>query len=122
MAAARRDPPETDTFTRLIEIMARLAVGDGVAIDHLVTEFATQLRAAVRRGLRILHVVPDAELVEELVMEAALVVAEVAPGWSPEGGARPWVWAERRINARISAYIGQHHDDLGDSAASVEAL
>src|SRR4051794_11879539 len=102
MAAALRTHPSSAPNPHLVALMVRLATGDGVALYELWRDFAGPLRGAVLRGLRRLHVVPEPDLVEELVMEVALVVQTVAPGWSPEGGALPWVWAEPRINARIS--------------------
>ena len=120
MAPERKEDPSRDRQIRLAGIMARLAKGDGVALMELLVEFAQPLRAAVRRSLDRLQYVADAELAEELVMETALVVEQVAPGWRPEGGALPWVWAEARIHARISAYLGQHHDDLApESSANI---
>jgi hypothetical protein len=114
MADAHDATRRTHALARLAELMPRLAGGDGIALFELVEEFRVPLMAAVRRGLTRLHVEPDAELVDELVMDAALVVQETAGGWRPDGGAMPWVWAEQRINARVSAVIGQHHDALGD--------
>lgn len=112
MATATQETPIADVRLRLVELMARLALRDGIALLELCDEFGNQLRHTVRRGLERLKVAPRPELVDELVMEAALIVQQTARGWDLDGGAKPWVWAERRIFARISAYIGQHHDEL----------
>ena len=117
---APQENPIPDPRLRLIELMARLALRDGIALFELVDEFGNQLRHTVRRGLEKLKVQAHPDLIEELVMEAALVVQQTARGWSPDGGAYPWNWAERRIYARISAYIGQHHDSL-DPATNHDA-
>ena len=115
---AARTGDATDRHARLAGIMARLATGDGLALFDLLVEFAGPLRAAVRRSLDRLQFIADVDLTDELVMETALVVQAVAPSWSPEGGALPWVWAEARVHARISAYLGQHHDDLDNEASA----
>jgi len=101
-----------DARLRLVEVMARLAVGDGAAFFILCDEFEPYLAATVRRILRRLNVQPDADLVSELVIETAIVINDTAGSWNPDGGAKPWVWAEKRIAAMVSRFVGQHHDSL----------
>ena len=92
--------------------MARLAAGDGVALFELLEHFRPRIRATVNRLVQRLGVRVSTATFDELVVEAVLVIQETASGWRPDGGAAPWVWAERRIYRRISAYIGQHAVEL----------
>lgn len=100
---------------RLVEIMGRIAGGDLAAVVTLYSEFGTRIVAAVRRQLRHLHVDDVAhDDLQGLVMDACFALADCAGGWDPDGGALPWVWAERRIGNVVQAFVGQHADDLGD--------
>jgi hypothetical protein len=107
--------------TPLPELMARLAAGDGVALFELLEAHRGQVRATVARLLRRLEARVDAEQLDELVAEAVLVVQEVAGSWRPDGGALPWVWAERRISARVAAYLGQYTVELDGERDLVDA-
>lgn len=125
MAATADDTADPATTpTPLPELMARLAIGDGVAVFELLEGYRVQIRATVARLLRRLEARADVALFDELVVEAVLVVAEVAGSWRVDGGALPWVWAERRIYGRIAAYVGQYaveFDGERDGAADASA-
>ena len=112
LAAMERTKLAETWFERLVVIMQSLADGDDAAVFVLYEEFGGQLRAAVRRQLRNLQVPAERELVDDLVVEAAFVVQDVAGAWRPDGGALPWVWAERRIARRVTVWIGQHTTDV----------
>lgn len=105
----------------LAQVMARLAEGDGAAIFTFRTRYEAELARLVRgiaasRGARL-----RAPEVEELVTEATLAIAHVAPAWRP-GGAPPWVWARHRVAAAVDGYVGQWTDQLDDAAGGPEPV
>ncbi len=94
--------------------MARLAAGDTAAVFGLVEHHGHRVAGVVRRQLRrcgIEHV--SADDLQSLVVDACLALHEVAPAWRP-GGALPWWWAEGRIRAVVSAWVGIHADPLDE--------
>jgi hypothetical protein len=105
---------EDEERLRLAEVMAAIAGGDPAAVFALVAEFDGQIRAAARRAGQRMGVELTREDLDELVVEVALALAEVAGSWRPDGGALPWVWAERRVTQAVSRHIGQHHDELDE--------
>lgn len=108
---------------RLQTVMAAMAAGDKGATFDLYAEFGRPIRAAVQRLLRRLGVdaVPREDL-DGLVIDACLELQGCAAAWDPEGGAKPWVWAERRLLAIVSRWVGQHADALDDRDETVERL
>ena len=100
---------------RLRVVMAAMAAGDRGATFDLYAEFGGPIGATVRRLLRRLGVesVPREEL-DGLVIDACLELQGCAESWDPEGGAVPWVWAERRLLAVVSRWVGQHADSIDD--------
>jgi hypothetical protein len=100
---------------RLRDVMAALAEGDRSATFDLYAEFGGPIRAWVRRLLRRLgvDVVGAAEL-DGLVIDACLELQGCAGSWDPEGGALPWVWAEKRLLGVVSRWVGQHADSLDE--------
>jgi hypothetical protein len=113
---------EDDERVRLAEVMAAIGGGDTAAVFTLVEEFGGRLRAAARRAGERMGVRLTADDLDELVMEVALALAEVAGSWRPDGGALPWVWAEKRVTNAVSRHIGQHHDDLDEAVLDRRAL
>src|SRR5881392_3946488 len=97
---------------RVAEVMGAIARGDRAAVFTLVEEFEGALRAAARRAAGRLGVALSAEEERELAVEVALALVDVAGSWRPDGGALPWVWAERRIVVAVARHIGQHADPL----------
>jgi DNA-directed RNA polymerase specialized sigma24 family protein len=103
--------------------MAAMAAGDRGATFDLYAEFGGPIRATVRRLLRRLGV--DAASPEDhdgLVIDACLELQGCAGAWDPEGGALPWVWAERRLLAVVSRWVGQHADTLEDRGETIERM
>ena len=91
----------------LVEIMGRLAAGDGDAVRDLVDRYGSQLQRTVRalaahRGARL-----RAEEIDEVVLDVAIVLAHGAASWRADGGAPPWVWARHRIANVVDGYVGQ---------------
>lgn len=108
---------------RLRAVMAAMAAGDRGATFDLYAEFGTPIKATIRRMLRRVGVesVPAEEL-DGLVIDACLELQACADSWDPEGGATPWVWAERRLLGVVSRWIGQHADPLDDRRGIVVDL
>ncbi|NLD77205.1 MAG: sigma-70 family RNA polymerase sigma factor [Acidimicrobiales bacterium] len=91
--------------------MERLAAGDGAAIQGLIDAHRTDLVRSVRavagkRGARL-----SPEQIEELVVDVALAIFDVAGSWKP-GGAPPWIYARGRIANAVDRMIGQWADEL----------
>src|SRR5690349_6393340 len=108
---------------RLRTVMAAMAAGDRGAMFDLYAEIGGPIRATVRRLLRRLGVdVIGAEDLDGLVIDACLELQGCAEAWDPEGGAQPWVWAERRLLAVVSRWVGQHADTLEDRGEAVERM
>ncbi len=94
---------------RLEALMQRMADGDLAAVITFQDEFADRLRGVVRTVLRDLHredVMASPGEVDGLVCDATFVLFDHAAGWRPDGGALPWVWAQRAIRAQIVRAIG----------------
>jgi hypothetical protein len=105
-----QEPPNEAT-ARLVELMALLANGDGAALVTLAHEFGGPISATLRRHLARMGVHRvDRDELDGLVLEACLELAACAASWRPEGGAKPWVWADRRLGALCARAIGQHAD------------
>ena len=108
----------------LVAVMAALAGGDRAAVITLAVRFERELARAVRtvaanRGVRL-----SADDVGELILDAALLIADLAGSWDAEKGAPPWVWARHRVAAVVDGHIGQHTrslDLLDRSCAAEEA-
>lgn len=107
----------------LTTIMTRLAGGEERAVldlhQHFGGDVARTVQAVLRRrGWRLVK-----DEVDGLVLDACLAIGEKAPGWSPERGAVPWVWARKRIENCVDRLVGQHtiplDDDLATSARGV---
>jgi hypothetical protein len=108
---------------RLRVVMAAMAAGDRGATFDLYAEFGGPIRAAVRRLLRRLGVDSVApEDMDGLVIDACLELQGCADAWDPDGGALPWVWAERRLLAVVSRWVGQHADTLEDRGEVIERM
>jgi len=101
---------------RLAEIMGVLAGGDRAAAVTLYAEFGGRIAGGVRRRLRELGIhTPGDQLVADLVMDACFELSDCASGWKRGGGALPWTWARRRIDAMIAKSVGIFTDPLDES-------
>lgn len=111
-AAERGCGDREDRDGELAAVMAALAAGDQAAVITLAVRFEPELARAVRtvaanRGARL-----SADDVGELVLDAAIVLADLAGSWDAEKGAPPWVWARHRVAAVVDAHVGQHTRSL----------
>ncbi len=115
MGATTADTAEREGFGDLATIMGRLAAGDGAALGDLLAAHGAALARSVGGILRSRGVRLPASVVDELVVEAAIEVAELAGSWDPSG-APPWIWARHRIAAGVDRHLGQHADSLDELA------
>ena len=90
-----------DRRERLVEIMAAMAT-DPAAVFALTNEFHPELARTVRSLMRMDGRELTPEDTNDLVMDAALALTEVAGSWRPDG-ALPWTWAKARIRSTIRA-------------------
>jgi DNA-directed RNA polymerase specialized sigma24 family protein len=104
---------DQERVERVARLMARMAGGDPAAVFELYEQFGVAIAATVRRvlGGRGVMALP-ADEVDGLVIEVCLDLYGRAGSWSPDGGAMPWVWAERRIGNLVDRTVGQHADPL----------
>jgi hypothetical protein len=102
-------------FQRVVELMTKMATGDTAAAFDLYSEFGAVIRRVLRAHLADLNAraISDAEL-DGLVLDAVMALLDASPSWRPDGGAMPWTWAERRLRALVSGYIGQWTDEFDD--------
>lgn len=87
--------------------MKRLSDGDPAAVWTLATEFADELRGAVRGRLTRMgrpDLAADEDVLAGLVLDIGFLLQGSA--WSPEGGALPWVWAGRAVDQLVSDTVG----------------
>ena len=109
-------------FERLVQIMEAIAGGDRAAVISLYDEFGSYITGAVRRHLRRFggdNV--DVAEVDGLVMDVCLDLSTRAASWDPDGGATPWQWADRRVGAMVSGYVGQYADELDAAHDDIES-
>ncbi|MEK9999316.1 MAG: hypothetical protein VW623_04355, partial [Acidimicrobiaceae bacterium] len=97
-------------------LMAAMAAGDLAALWSFHETYEAKLRAVVLANVRSMHrpdIVRDAERIDSLTADAAMVIFDRAAGWKP-GGAKPWNWAARAIRSMIAADIGHRQVALGN--------
>ncbi len=108
-------------YARVSGLMTAMAGGDVAAAFTLEAEFAPQLRAAVRRVLSSRGAELSRPEIDEVLHDVVLELHERAGAWRPDGGALPWVWAERRIANVVDRHLGLFADPLdSDRVADLE--
>jgi len=90
----------------LTRIMGRLAAGDRAAAVTLYESYGGSIAAAVRHVARQRPGRLDPDDVDAVVFEVCFDLAAVAGGWSPDGGALPWVWARHRVANAVDRVLG----------------
>lgn len=106
---------------RLAELMAQAAAGVPTAPIALYEEFGLHVARVMRRHLAELGVrTVDADDLHGVTMDACFVLADRARAWRPDGGALPWVWAERRLRQVAVRFVGQWSDPV-DAAVELAA-
>lgn len=96
------------------KVMAQAAAGDVAALVALQERFRPELVRAIRRVVALRRARVDADALAGLVLDVAMELFELAPSWSPEGGAPPWVWAHHRVAAAVDRHLGQWASPLDD--------
>lgn len=105
---------EPQQHDELVCIMARLASGDRAAVITLYDRFGGRIAGTIRRllderGVRL----ADSE-VDGIVFDCCDEIGRLAPAWSPDGGALPWVWARMRLQNIVDRAVGQRADSIDD--------
>jgi hypothetical protein len=117
---------DTDQRNRIAALMARMASGDAGAAISLYLEFGSHVRAKVAKVARsqgARHLTADD--LDGLAVDVCLDLLHRAGSWDPDGGALPWVWAQRRIVTRVASYVGRYgatYDDTVGRSDAVEDL
>jgi DNA-directed RNA polymerase specialized sigma24 family protein len=97
-------------------LMARMAAGEVGAAFELHETLGWAVRASVGRIARSMgahHL--SAEELDGLTLDVCIELIKLAPSWDAEGGALPWVWANRRVVALVAAHIGQYGPSFDDA-------
>lgn len=105
---------EPHQHDELLAIMATLASGDRAAIVTLYSRFGGRIAAAVWRVLDERGVRLDDREVDGIVFDFCDEMLRLAPAWSPDGGALPWVWARKRLQNIVDRTVGQKADSIDD--------
>jgi DNA-directed RNA polymerase specialized sigma24 family protein len=104
-------------------VMTHLAGGDIAFVATLTEHHGARIAATVRRLLRGIgqaHIADDHHEVADIVDEIAFdIIFEKASSWRAEGGALPWVWAEKAIRQLLVSRVGHtrvavNDDTLGE--------
>ena len=103
----------------LEQVMRRLAAGDEAAVVTLYERYGSSIAAAVRHVARSRPGRLDDDDVGGAVLDVCFELARVAGGWSPAGGALPWVWARHRVAGAVDRALGQQPQSLDDHRSEV---
>ena len=95
-------------------LMASLARGDLTAYEPFYKIAAGPVRRIVDHDLRSKGIRTDRDRLDDLVGDCLLELIRLAPGWRPDGGAKPWNWARRRLLRIAYEGLGLFADDLDD--------
>jgi hypothetical protein len=113
------EPQGCDKNDELAQVMRRLAAGDEAAVVTLYERYGSSIAAAVRHVARSRPGRLDDDDVGGAVLDVCFELARVAGGWSPTGGALPWVWARHRVAGAVDRALGQQAQSLDDERAEV---
>jgi hypothetical protein len=104
----------------LVRVMARLAAGDEAAVVTLYERFGASIAAAVQAVARSRRGLVGRDDLDGIVFEVCEELGRIAGGWSPDGGALPWVWARHRVANVVDRVLGQWALPLDDVLDGVE--
>ena len=113
---------EDKQWERLVAIMEQVARRDRAAVVMLYTEFGPMIAGVMRRHLGRLRVTGvDPDELHGLVLDACFELYDCGGAWLHETGVAPWTWADRRLFALASRWVGQHADELDERLAAMPA-
>jgi hypothetical protein len=113
------EPQRCEKDDDLVQVMQRLAAGDEAAVVTLYERYGSSIAAAVRHVARSRPGRLDDDDVGGAVLDVCFELARVAGGWSPAGGALPWVWARHRVAGAVDRALGQQAQSLDDQRTEV---
>lgn len=95
---------------RLEAVMETMALRNPDGLFNLHREFWSPLAASLQCHLRRMGVdrIGEEDL-DGLVLDACIVLFDVAPSWKPDGSL-PWVWVHPRLIAVVTRFVGLHAD------------
>lgn len=107
-------PKAEKTTPEIAETMSRLAAGDMRAIVDLRAAAEGPVRAMVSRSFLANGIRVDRDRLDDIVGDAIVWIVDHADGWSPDFGAKPWTWADKKIINRAYLALGQFADDIDE--------
>jgi hypothetical protein len=101
--------------------MAAMAAGDAAFIFTFIEHFGAALAGQVRRILTEMgrrDILNDPAEIDGLLQDTAFFLYDNAGAWSPDGGALPWVWADRGIRNLVAVSVGHRVVAVADDLES----
>jgi hypothetical protein len=105
---------EREAHDELVAVMGRLAAGDEAAVVTLYERFGAAMAPMVQAVARSRRGPFGRDDLAGVVFEVCEEIARIAGGWSPDGGALPWVWARHRVVNVVDRMLGQWAVPLDD--------
>lgn len=105
-------PESSASKHHLTEVMAGVAGRDPWAMATFYELATKPVRSIVLGAFRSRNMWISADCVDDIVQDLILELVELAPSWSPDGGAAPWNWARNRLVALAFTRLGMFCDDL----------
>lgn len=115
----------SDQRALLEHCMAAMAAGDAAFFFTFIEHFGAPVAATVRRLVAEMgrtDVLHDPAEIDGIVHDVAFFLFDHAGGWQPDGGALPWVWADRGIRNLVAVAVGHRVvADVDDVESEVSA-
>jgi DNA-directed RNA polymerase specialized sigma24 family protein len=113
---------EDRQWERLVQVMEQVAARDRAAVVMLYREFGSMIAGVLRRHLGRLGVGGvDRDELDGLVLDACIELYDCGGAWLHETGVAPWTWADKRLAALVSSWVGQHAEELDERSTAVAA-
>ena len=103
--------------------MGRMAIGDRQAIFELNDHYGRNILGAIRAYARTLGVSLSPDVADSMALDFCIGLNAHSRGWRADGGASPWKWAERRLQASVRRHLTtldvrqpNRHDEATTSA------
>ena len=104
--------PSTAQPTDLTTTMAGVVAREPWAIAALFEVATTPVRGMVLARFQDAGFWVPRERLDDIVRDLVLELVDLAPGWRPDGGAKPWGWARGRLISLAFAQLGILADDF----------